>query len=392
MEFCFSKEEDLWRWAVKDFADRELAPKEFKTFDQSLRDTLKKMGELGFFGVKLPEEYGGDPASWVMLGILMEEIARVNVGIAHFLMVSHEAALSLATHGTDEVKAEWLPHLIKGNKVACISVTEPNAGCDFTALITKGAADGDCYTISGEKGPVSFGMEADVTVSLVRTGPEGVGGVTAMLIPLNLPGIRRLPITNMGLHLSAPASLRFDEAQIPVRYRIGGEGEGLRLNAETGLFSDLNQIMSGLVSLGVAQAALKLAIAYSKERFAFGKPIGSFEAISHKIAEDSTLIEAAGWLCYRALALKDQGSPNAKEAAMCGWWSPKVAYQVIQDSLLIHGHAGYSDDHPFQQMLRDVVAFEMISGTEQMLKLIVSRETMGQVAMPDTVSEAITYR
>jgi cyclohexanecarboxyl-CoA dehydrogenase len=154
-----------------------------------------------------------------------------------------------------------------------------------------------------------------------------------------------------------------------------------------GLFSDFNQVVSGLICLGAAQTAMKLAVAYAKERTAFGRPIAKFEAVSEKIAENSTFIEAARWLCYRALALKDRESPHTKEAAMCGWWCPKVAYQAIKDSLLIHGHAGYCDDHPFQQMLRDIVAFEMISGTENILKLIISHKAMGLVAVPDSVSE-----
>jgi cyclohexanecarboxyl-CoA dehydrogenase len=154
-----------------------------------------------------------------------------------------------------------------------------------------------------------------------------------------------------------------------------------------GFSSDFHQIISGLISLGTAQAAMRLAIAYSKQRVAFGSPIAKFEAISEKVAEDATLIEAARWLCYRALALKDQGLLNTKEAAMCGWWCPKVAFQTIENALLIHGHTGYSDDLPLQQMLRDIVAFEMISGTENILKLMVSHKTIGSVAVPDHLSD-----
>ena len=384
MDFRFSEEEELWQWAVKDFANREIAPREPTTFDPSFKDTMRKMGELGFFGIKLPEQYGGDPANWVMLGILAEEIAKVSVGIAYLILVSHEVTFSLVSYGTDEAKEEFLRGLIRGETVGCISSNEPNAGADFQAIESRADKNGETYIVSGEKIPVSFGMQADVTLSFVKTGP-GKKEIIAMLIPLGLTGISKFPLRNMGLPFSAPALFRFDGVQIPLRYTIGNAGEGFLVNATTGLLSNAHKIIVGLISLGVAQTALKSAIQYSKERVAFGKPIVKFEGLSNKIAEDATLIEAGRWLCYRALSLKDHDSSHTKEAAMCGWWCPKIAYETIQDSLLIHGHAGYCDDYPFQQMLKDIVAFEMISGTENILKLIVSYEGIGAVAVPDSL-------
>jgi cyclohexanecarboxyl-CoA dehydrogenase len=391
MEFSFSKEEELWQWAVKDFVERELAPREFTNFDGAFRNVIKKMAELGFSSLNMPEKCGGNPGNWVMLGILAEEIAKVNMTLAYSVMISYEVALSLAMYGTHEAKEEWLTGLINGSRLGCIAMTEPDAGTDFGAITAAAVKDGDCYLVSGEKVPVSFGMPADVALCFVKTGSESTKSVTAMFIPLDLPGVSRLPLRTMGLSLSSPASIRFEGVQIPAKYRFGKEGEGISVNETTCFHSTLHQTISGLIALGAAQTALRLAIRYSKERCAFGRPIGQFEAISGKIAEDATVIEAGRWLCYRALFLKDQGSPNDKEAAMCGWWCPKTAHQVIQDSLLIHGHAGYCDDHPFQQMLRDTVAFEMISGTEHILKLIIGHETMGSVAVPDSVSGRIGH-
>jgi cyclohexanecarboxyl-CoA dehydrogenase len=178
-----------------------------------------------------------------------------------------------------------------------------------------------------------------------------------------------------------------NNVRIPAKYRIGDEGKGSHLHTSMGFSSDFHQMISGLISLGAAQTAMRLAIAYSKQRVAFGHPIAQFEAISEKIAEDATLIEAARWLCYRALALKDQGLSNAKEAAMCGWWCPKVAFQAIEGALLVHGHTGYSDDLPLQQMLRDIVAFEMIAGTEQILKQIITQKVIGRIAIPGVMTE-----
>lgn len=387
MDVGFSKDDELWQWAVKDFADRELAPKEIARFDDSFREIVGKMGGLGFLGITLPEEYGGDPASWVMFGIMVEELARVNAGIAYFVLVSHQVAASLAAYGSKEAKLAWLPSLIAGTKIGCISVTEPGAGADFGGIAARADKNEDGYLVTGDKGPVSFGKEADLSLTFLRTGAEGKGGVTALAVPLNLFGVTRLDVANMGLLASAPASLKFEKVEVPAACRVGEEGRGFHINATTGLRGGVNQIISGLMSLGVAQTALRLAIGYSKERFAFGRPISKFEAVSNKIAEDATFLEAGRWLCYRALSLLDKGRPSAKEAAMCGWWCPRISCQAIQNALLIHGHAGYCDDHPFQQMLRDVVAFEMTSGTEQMLKLAISGEAIGPAGVPDSVWE-----
>jgi cyclohexanecarboxyl-CoA dehydrogenase len=183
----------------------------------------------------------------------------------------------------------------------------------------------------------------------------------------------------------------FDGVRIPNEYQVGKEGEGLHINKELGLSSDFFKIFSGLICLGVAQAALSLAITHAKNRMAFGRPIAQFQAISSKIAEATTMIELGRWLCYRALWLKDQGSTPSKEAAMCSYWCPKSACKIIEDSLLIHGHAGYSDDYPLQQMLRDVVAFEMIGGTEEAMKLIIAQKVTGKRAIPDELRDSFVY-
>jgi cyclohexanecarboxyl-CoA dehydrogenase len=251
---------------------------------------------------------------------------------------------------------------------------------------TRALRDGDFYVLAGEKSPVSFGMDADFALLFAKTEPDGgAGKISAFLVPLDYSGITRSRNTNMGLLPSPSAEIKLNEVRIPVKYRIGKECEGYIINRNLGLSSDFVRILSGLIPLGLAQNALGLAISYAKKRTAFGKPIGQFQAISGKIAEAATMIEMGRWLCYRALWLKDQGLPHTKEAAMCSWWCPISAYRVIEDALLIHGHAGYSEDHPFQQMLRDVVAFEMIGGTKEMMQLVIAEKTVGKSAIPDNI-------
>jgi cyclohexanecarboxyl-CoA dehydrogenase len=392
MKFSFSEEEDLLRWAVREFAEKEIAHKEWTEFDSAFRSTIKKIGELGFLSLGIPEEYGGNEGSSVMQGIVAEELARADVAVAYYLMVFYEVSLALATYGTVRAQEEWLPRLVKGTILPCISTTEHDAGVDVSAATGELLRHGDFYVASGEKSPVSFGMVADVSLSFLR-GIRDYGredGMTAVLIPLSLPGVERSPLSTMGLAMTACAAISLNRVQVPEQYRVGGEGDGIRIHHEIGIRSAFNQVISALICLGAAQSALNLTVAYSKKRFAFGKPIVRFEAISSKIAECTTLIEAAKWLCYRALYLKDQGLRSAKESAMCGWWCPKIATQVVQDCLLIHGHAGYCTELPFQQILRDLVGFEMISGTQEMLKLIVSREAVGPVAVPENIKTFIS--
>jgi cyclohexanecarboxyl-CoA dehydrogenase len=271
-----------------------------------------------------------------------------------------------------------------------IALTEPEEGSDFMALQSLAVKDGNRYVISGEKCPVSFGMQADFTILFAKTPNEtGGSGVTAFLVPLGLPHINKSPIDTTGLLSSYPVSIAFDDVSVPVCNRLGNEGEGLGINRAFGLFSDLGRILSGLAALGVSQSALRSAIDYSRERHAFGRPIGQFQAVSEKIAEAATLVEAGRWLCYRALWLKDQNAPNTKEAAMSASWCASTAYQIIEETLLIHGHTGYSDDHPFQQMLRDVLAFQLIPGTRQTLKLLIAQEVLGSIGVPKEMAGAV---
>jgi cyclohexanecarboxyl-CoA dehydrogenase len=377
---------------VREFAEGELAKQELTTLDYVSADLLKKMGDLGFFSMKVPKEYGGSPGTWVMFGILAEEIAKTNISFAYRTMVSYEVSLPLASYGTEEAKEAWLRDLVKGIKQGCISVNESDSGVDVGAIKTKAVREQDSYFIRGEKNPVSFGMQADVALLFAKAAPDKrITDLTAFLVPLGLSGITKSEIKNMGLFPSAPGSFTLDSVCIPAKYRIGDESSGYHLITKMGISSDFHQIISGLISLGAAQTAMRLAIAYSKQRIAFGRPIAKFGAISERIAEDATLIEAGRWLCYRALWLKDQGQPNIKEAAMCGWWCPKLAFQVIENALLIHGHSGYSDDLPLQQMLRDIIAFEMIAGTEQTLKQVIAQKVIGSIAVPEIMADYINY-
>jgi cyclohexanecarboxyl-CoA dehydrogenase len=384
MEFQFSEEQRLLQWAVNDFAQKELTEKELYTSNHVPQKIIEKMGTLGFLGLKAPEKYGGTPGTWVEVGILDEEIAKRNIAVAHLIMRAYEITSILAECGTESVKTEWLAGVAKGRKVGCIAATEPGSGSNSASIQASALRDNDSYLVSGEKVPVSFGMQADFTIVFAKTdGYAGSNGMSAFLVPLDLPGITKMSVMNMGLHGSAIGSIVFDQVRIPLEYGIGEQGEGLDINVRLGLYGSLGQILSGIISIGASQEALNLAVSYSKKRSAFGRPLAEFQAISGKIAEDVTLVEAGRWSCYRALWLKEQNLPHAKEAAMCSWWCPKVGYDVIKDALLIHGHTGYTDDLPLERMLRDIAAFRIIGGPDQLMKLIIASKAIGRTAVPD---------
>jgi cyclohexanecarboxyl-CoA dehydrogenase len=384
MEFGFSEEERLLQWAVNDFAQKELAEDELHTSTHVPQRLIEKMAGLGFLGLKTPEKFGGSEGTWVEVGILAEEIAKANVAVAHLITRFYEINLILARYGTERVKTEWLAGMTKGHKVGCIAATEAGSGSDIAAIETSALRDNDSYLINGEKNPTSFGMQADFGLVFAKSDHDaGSNGVSAFLVPLDLPGITKTAIRNMGLQGSAVASIVFDHVKIPVEYRIGDEGEGFHIHVRLGPYSSLSHILSGIISMGACQEALNLAVSYSRKRLAFGRPLAKFQGISGKIAEDVTLVEAGRWLCYRALWLKEQNLPHAKEAAMCRWWCPKVGYDVIKHALIIHGHSGYCDDLPLERMLRDITAFQIIGGADQLMKLIIAHKTIGRVAVPD---------
>jgi cyclohexanecarboxyl-CoA dehydrogenase len=386
MEFQLSEEEKLLQWAVNDFVQKELNEEELRVCNHVPRKIVDKMGALGFLGLKVPATYGGEEGTWVEVGIVCEEMAKRSIAVAHLIMRCYEINSILTGHGTERAKVAWLAKTAKGETVGCIAATEAGSGSDMAAIKTKALRAGDSFLITGEKSPVSFGMQSDFAVVFGKTDPHAqANSISGFLVPLSLPGVTREPVKHMGLHGSGTASIVFDGAIIPAEYRIGEEGAGFDIHVRDGACSSLSRILSGVISMGACQEAVNRAVSYARERFAFGRPLARFQAVSGKIAEDMTLVEAGRWFCYRALWLKQQNLPHTKESAMCKWWCTKVACDIIKNALLIHGHTGYSDDVPLERMLRDIIAFRIIGGADQLMKLIIAHKTIGKVAVPDSL-------
>jgi cyclohexanecarboxyl-CoA dehydrogenase len=334
---------------------------------------------MGYFGIQAPERYGGNPLDWVSTGLVMEEFARFDVA-ASVLLHHAVASIHLITRGSEELQEEWIPPLVRGEKIGAFLITEPECGSDSAAIKTRAVRDGDTYIINGEKTSITYGTQADVGILVAKTDPaKGARGITAFLVTPHLPGIGISLFQDMGWKPMERCSFFFDGVRIPAKNRIGQEGEGFTTVMQG---FDFLRVLLSLEVLGMARTALEMAMDYAKQRIAFGRPIAKFEGISFKIAEAATYLDAARMLCYRALWLRDQGRQHTKESAMCKWFCPQVAVRIIHDSLLIHGHFGYAEDYPIQQYLRDAIGFELADGSAEIMKVIIARELLGREFLP----------
>lgn len=381
VDFAFTEMQQEFARVVRAFALEELAPK-YAYWDRTGEfpaEQWRKMGALGITGISLPEAYGGQQADCVTAGIAAEEVSRGDFNCGYALI---ENCLNgeILRHASDGTKAAWLPGMARGDHVVAIAVTEASGGSDAAGMQARAVRHGDAYVLSGEKSGISMLMPADAVLVFAKTDMQaGARGVSTFLVPTDLPGVTRTPLKDMGERAIQRGSLFLDQVQVPRDYLIGEEGQGFYLVMNA---FDYSRVIIALMCIGAAEQSLDETIAYVKRREAFGRPLAKFEGVSFPIAEHATLIEAARWLCYRALWLRDQGLPHAKEAAMVKWWGPKVAVDAIHECLLLHGHYGYTQDLPHEQRLRDVIGLEIGDGTAQVSKIVVARELFGREYLP----------
>ncbi len=382
MEFAYTEEqEDLVR-TLRIFGQKELTPRS-RGWDKTGtldRDVLRRMGELGLLGLRVPAEYGGQETDLLTMGIAVEEIARADFGSTSSLQQAGLVGGIVGTNGTEEVKRRWLPPVVRGEAIIALALTEPGVGSDAANVACRAERHGDAYVVTGEKSGITYGMPADAAILFARTDAAAKArGVTAFFVPLDLPGVFRSPLRDLGCRALGRAVLSFDHVRVPVSHRLGSEGTGF-YQVMQGF--DYNRVMISLSCLGAAQASLDETMAYVNERHAFGRALARFEGISFPIAEAATHLEAARWLCYRTLWKADHGEPYTKEAAMTKWWAPKLAAETIHQCLLLHGHYGYTEELPFEQRLRDVIGMEIGDGTAEVMKIVIARELMGRGSLP----------
>jgi cyclohexanecarboxyl-CoA dehydrogenase len=382
MEFSYTAEQEELIRTLRAFAKKELAPRAAH-LDRTAEfpwDTWRQMGELGLLGLRTPAAWGGQEADLVTIGIAIEEVSRGDFNASYGIQLAGLAGDIISKNGADEVRRRWLAKNASGEAVIALALTEPGVGSDAANLACRAVRDGDVYVITGEKSGITLGMVAHATILFARTETgTKARGVTAFLVPLDLPGVSRSALRDMGSRGAVRAVLSFDHVRIPASHRLGEEGTGF-YQVMQGF--DYNRILIALACLGVAQVSLEETMAYVKQRRAFGKTLATFEGISFPLAEAATHLDAARWLCYRGLWLADRGQPYTKESAMAKWWAPKLSVETIHQCLLFHGHYGYTDELPFERRLRDVIGLEIGDGTAEVMKVIVARELMGREALP----------
>lgn len=382
MDFELSAIQRQYRDAAREFAEKRLAPRYQEREEQGAvgREVRSEMGELGFIAPELPERFGGRGLDRVTSGILVEETARGDFSVAYLQVVGSLVGQILAGNARPEVAADWVPKICSGAEIVGIGLTEPEAGSDAGMPRLRARRDGDSYVLNGVKS-LSFCAEAAAVVVFARTGEQELRGkgISAFLVPLDLPGVRRERSPDMGTKAVGRGSAHFDEVRIPANHLLGEEGKGF---SQVMRGFDFSRALIGLQCLGIAQVSVDETWQYVSRREAFDQPLSKFQGVSFPLAESETLLSAARLLCYQTLSLKDQGSPHTTQAAMCKWWAPKTAFEVVQNCLLLHGQYGYRTDLPLEQRLRDVLGLQIGDGTAQIMKLVIARERVGRSLAP----------
>jgi cyclohexanecarboxyl-CoA dehydrogenase len=344
------------------------------------RALMREMGDLGLIAPDMPERYGGLGASGLTTGMLIEQLAWGDINISYVPLMASLTGKIIAQHARPHIAEHWLPRMIRGEKIVALGLSEPRGGSDAANLALRATRDGDHYVLNGEKTSISFADQADGIALFARTGTpdSGARGISAFVVPLDLPGIQRTHFNDSGSKVIGRGSIFFDNARVPADCLLGDENKGF-VQVMQGF--DYSRVLIALQCIGSAQASLDETWDYARERIAFGAPLAQYQGVSFPLAEYDTLIAAARQLCYHALDLRDHGEAHTAEAAMVKWLAPKTAVDTIHQCLLTFGHYGWSMDLPHQQRLRDVMGLEIGDGTAQVMKLIVARERAGRIAV-----------
>jgi cyclohexanecarboxyl-CoA dehydrogenase len=367
---------------VRRFATERVAPgflerDHTRVLDRTL---MREMGALGFIAPELPEAFGGQGMGCLAAGVIHEEIARADLSISYINLLASLNGQILADHGQTRVVQPWLEKLTRGEALFAIALTEPRGGSDAGNLRLRVERVGDEYVINGEKTSISAADQCDAAVVFGRTGSteSAAHGVTALLVPMDVPGITRNRFDCHGQRAIGRGSLFFENVRVPIDHRLGDENKGF-VQVMQGF--DFSRALIGLQVLAVARVALEETWSYITQREAFGKPLSAFQGVTHPLADFDTQVEGARLLCLQTLWLKDKGLPHTAEAGMCKWWGPKLAYDVVHQCLLCFGHGGY-DHGVMEQRLRDVLGFQIGDGTAQIMKTIIARTRAGRQFVP----------
>ncbi|MCW5896272.1 MAG: acyl-CoA dehydrogenase [Bacteroidetes bacterium] len=378
MDFQFSETHELIRETARHFADQKIAPSSIERDEKEIfpHDLVKEMGELGFMGMMVPEEWGGAGLDSISYVIAMEEISRVDASCGVIMSVNNSlVCYGIDKYGTEDQKQRYLRDLASGKKLGAFALSEPEAGSDASNQRTVADRDGDYYILNGTKNWITNGSTCDLVLVMAATDKsKGPKGISTFIVDKGIPGFSvAKKEKKLGIRSSDTVSLAFQDARIPVANRIGEEGDGFKFAMKT---LEGGRIGIAAQALGIAQACLDASINYSKQRKAFDKPIAELQAIQFKIAEMATNIQAARLLILKAAALKDAGLPFGSEAAMAKLFASKISVQAALEAIQIHGGYGYVQEYLVERYLRDAKITEIYEGTSEIQRVVISRSLL----------------
>ncbi|MEI5678242.1 acyl-CoA dehydrogenase [Mesorhizobium sp. CGMCC 1.15528] len=375
-----TEEQAMVRDMARRFAQERLKPfsaewDRTKTFP---RDRIQEMGELGLMGMLVPETLGGSKTDFVSYALAIEEIAAGDGALSTVMSVHNSVGCGpILSFGTPAQQERFLQPMARGEWLGAFCLTEPQAGSDASAITTRAKKIGDRYIVNGVKQFITSGKNADVAIVFAVTDPAaGKKGISAFIVPTNTPGYRVASIEHkLGQHLSDTAQIAFDDMELTPDLLLGEEGQGYRIalsNLESGRIGIAAQ------SVGMARAALDAAIAYAGERRSFGVRIAEHQAVSFRLADMATRLEAARQLVLHAAALKEAGQPVLKEASMAKLFASEMAEKICSDAIQIHGGYGYVADYPVEKIYRDVRVCQIYEGTSDIQRMVIGRALMSQ--------------
>jgi alkylation response protein AidB-like acyl-CoA dehydrogenase len=373
MQFDLTEEQQQIRRLVRDFADGEVRPVA-EELDREKRfpyEIVAKLGELGLMGIPYPEEYGGGGADTLSYALAIEELARVDSSVA--ITVAAHTSLGtwpLYAFGSDEQRADWMPRLCSGERLGAFGLTEPEAGSDAGNTRTRAELDGDDWVINGAKQFIT-NSGTDISGFVTITARTGDDEVSNILVPNGTPGYEvGEPYRKMGWNASDTRPLAFEDCRVPEDNLVGPRGQGFKQFLQT---LDGGRIGVSAMGVGLAQGALDEALAYAKERVAFGKPISKYQAIQAKLADMSTEIEAARLLTYRAALEKDDGRSFSLTAAQAKLKTGRLAVRATEEAVQIHGGYGYIEEYPVCRFYRDAKILTIGEGTDEVQQMVIAR-------------------
>jgi (2S)-methylsuccinyl-CoA dehydrogenase len=381
-----TEQHEAIRKAVREFAEQEVAPIADRHDRENLEipaHIIKRMAELGYFGLTVPEAYGGLGLDYASMAIVAEELSRAWLSVGSVMTRNLITGTLLLAHGTEEQKQRFLPGIAGGDLLTAAAFTEPDAGSDTAAIKTRAVREGDTYFLTGSKTWCTFANRAHILTVLARTDPDPAKrhrGLSILLLQkepgdaFDPPAIAGEAIATIGYHGMKSFSLSLERCPVPARNLIGeAENKGFYQLMAT---YESARIQTAARAVGVAQAAYEAAVAYSKQRIQFGQAICNFQAIRHKLADMATEIEAARQLTYYACAMKDAGRRSDFEAGMAKVFAAEMAERVTSEAMQIHGGYGYSLEYPVQRYWRDARVFRIFEGTSEIQREVIARRIL----------------